>query len=468
MMRPQIQTVGRMARPSTRLASAARSHIANAAPKASTRSLVTATRSVPGAYPAFASSASSSSSSSRYRSFSTTRIQHGEVIITVPQMAESITEGTVASLGKQVGDRVEADEEVASIETDKIDVAVNAPEDGTILEFFVAEGDTVEVGQKLARIETGGASAEGGSSKKEEAKPDKTDDKKPEPAAPAQEQKKEPEAPAAAPKQETKLAPKPAPKAAEQQQQQQQQPQVPFGSTGAFSRGERTEKLSRMRKTIASKLKQSQNATASLTTINEVDMSALMAWRAQNKDAVMKRHGVRLGYMGAFTKATCLAAQQVPQLNAAIDTDREIVTYRDYVDISIAVSAPKGLVTPVLRNVDALDIIGIERGVAELAAKARDGKLAMADLEGGNFSISNPGVFGSMFGTPVINYPQAAVFNMNGIKDRPVVVDGKLEIRPMMYITVTYDHRLIDGREAVTFLNLVKSYIEDPARLLLA
>ncbi|KZL80781.1 dihydrolipoyllysine-residue e2 component [Colletotrichum incanum] len=470
MMRPQLQTVGRMAKPSTRLASAARFHITNTASKASTRSLVTATRnsttrSVANAYPALASS--------QYRSFSTTRIQHGEVIITVPQMAESINEGTIASIGKQVGDRVEADEEVASIETDKIDVAVNAPEEGTIVELFVAEGDTVEVGQKIARVETGGAPAEGGDKgeAKKEAKPEKTEEKKPESkpeskpepaAAPAQEQKKEPEAP----KQESK--PAPAPKPAAPQQKPAEQPQVPFGSTGAFSRGERIEKLTRMRKTIASKLKQSQNMTASLTTINEVDMSALMAWRAKNKEDVMKRHGVRLGYMGAFTKATCLAAQQVPQLNASIDTEKEIITYRDYVDISIAVSAPKGLITPVLRNVDSLDIIGIERGVAELAAKARDSKLSMADLEGGNFSISNPGIFGSLFGTPVINYPQAAVFNMNGIKERPVVVDGKLEIRPMMYITVTYDHRLIDGREAVTFLNIVKSYIEDPARLLLA
>ncbi|CCF32455.1 dihydrolipoyllysine-residue succinyltransferase [Colletotrichum higginsianum] len=473
MMRPQLQAVGRMAKPATRLASVANSHIANAASKASSsRSLVTATRntttttktrSIPRAYPALAAS--------QYRSFSTTRIQHGEVIITVPQMAESITEGTVASIGKQVGDRVEADEEVASIETDKIDVAVNAPEEGTIVELFVAEGDTVEVGQKLARMETGAAPAD---AKKDDAKPEKTQEKKPEPeskpeskpepAAPAaQEQKKEPEAPKQQEaKKDTTAKPAPAP------QKPADQPAVPFGSTGAFSRGERTEKLSRMRKTIASKLKQSQNMTASLTTINEVDMSALMAWRAKNKEDVMKRHGVRLGYMGAFTKATCLAAQQVPQLNASIDTEKEIITYRDYVDISIAVSAPKGLITPVLRNVDSLDIIGIERGVAELAAKARDSKLAMADLEGGNFSISNPGIFGSLFGTPVINYPQAAVFNMNGIKDRPVVVDGKLEIRPMMYITVTYDHRLIDGREAVTFLNIVKSYIEDPARLLLA
>ncbi|WYZ35134.1 hypothetical protein EsH8_I_001410 [Colletotrichum jinshuiense] len=457
MMRSQLQSVGRLAKPSTaatpRLASAAQCHITNAASKATTtRSLATATRSasrtIPrAAYPALASS--------QYRSFSTTRIQHGEVIITVPQMAESITEGTIASIGKQVGDRVEADEEVASIETDKIDVAVNAPEEGTIVELFVAEGDTVEVGQKLARMETGAAPE--GEAKKEskpepaaESKPAESESK-PEPAAPApaQEQKKAPEAPK---QQESKpaAAPKPA-----QQQKPADAPQVPFGATGLFSRGERTEKLTRMRKTIATKLKQSQNMTASLTTINEVDMSALMAWRAKNKEDVMKRHGVRLGYMGAFTKATCLAAQQVPQLNASIDTDKEVITYRDYVDISIAVSAPKGLITPVLRNVDSLDIIGIERGVAELAAKARDSKLSMADLEGGNFSISNPGIFGSLFGTPVINYPQAAVFNMNGIKERPVVVDGKLEIRPMMYITVTYDHRLIDGREAGGAANYV-------------
>ncbi|KAJ0162797.1 Succinyltransferase component of 2-oxoglutarate dehydrogenase complex, partial [Colletotrichum tanaceti] len=384
MMRPQLQAVGRMAKPSTRLASVANSHIANAASKASSsRSLVTATRStttttkmttktrsIPRAYPVLAAS--------QYRSFSTTRIQHGEVIITVPQMAESITEGTVASIGKQVGDRVEADEEVFSIETDKVDVAVNAPEEGTVVELFVAEGDTVEVGQKLARMETGAAAPD--DAKKDDAKPEKTQEKKPEPeskpesepeskpepAAAQEQQKKEPEAP----KQEArKDAAKPAPAPAPASQKPADQPAVPFGSTGAFSRGERTEKLSRMRKTIASKLKQSQNATASLTTINEVDMSALMAWRAKNKEDVLKRHGVRLGYMGAFTKATCLAAQQVPQLNASIDTEKEIITYRDYVDVSIAVSAPKGLVTPVLRNVDSLDIIGIERGVAELAAK---------------------------------------------------------------------------------------------------
>ncbi|OLN88082.1 Dihydrolipoyllysine-residue succinyltransferase component of 2-oxoglutarate dehydrogenase complex, mitochondrial [Colletotrichum chlorophyti] len=467
MMRSQLQSVGRLAKP-TRLAAASRTQIINTSSKSTakttapttSRSLTTSTRTIPRALPVL--------SSSQYRSFSSTRIQHGEVIVVVPTMAESITEGSVGSLNKQVGDRVEADEEIASIETDKIDVAVNAPEEGTIVEIFVAEGDTVTVGQKVARVETGGAGAPPAEkSESTESKPETKSEpeSKPEPAAaPAQEQKKEPEAP----KQESKPAPAPKPAAPAPQKQAEPASQAPFGATGLFSRGERVEKMTRMRKTIASKLKQSQNITASLTTINEVDMSALMQWRARNKEDVMKRHGVRLGYMGAFTKATCLAAQQVPQLNASIDTEKEIITYRDYVDISIAVSAPKGLITPVLRNVESLDIIGIERGVAELAAKARDGKLTMPDLEGGNFSISNPGIFGSLFGTPVINYPQAAVFNMNGIKERPVVVNGKLEIRPMMYITVTYDHRLIDGREAITFLNVVKNYIEDPAKLLLA
>lgn len=211
--------------------------------------------------------------------------------------------------------------------------------------------------------------------------------------------------------------------------------------------------MSRMRKTIATRLKQSQNICASLTTMQEIDMSALMAWRAKYKDEVVETHGVRLGYMGAFTKAATLAAREVPQINASIDTDREIVTYRDYVDISIAVSSPKGLITPVLRNTEATSIVELERQIAALAqkvrffytsettrvadnwtAQARDSKLTMDDLQGGNFSISNPGIFGSMFGTPLINYPQAAVFNMNSIMQRPVVVDGKLEIRPVSVV----------------------------------
>ncbi|KAH6896674.1 hypothetical protein B0T10DRAFT_526083 [Thelonectria olida] len=394
----------------------------------------------------------------RHRLFSSSAVLNGEIIVKVPAMAESISEGTLASLPKQVGEQVEADEEIASIETDKIDVAVTAPEAAVIAEYFASEGDTVVVGQDLARIVTGDDAgsvkkAEGEAPPKEETKDTKEDVKAAEP--------KEEKAPAAEPpKAERTAAPaaKPAPKQAEP---------APVASSGP-SRGERTEKMTRMRKTIAARLKQSQNTCASLTTIQEVDMTNLIAWRAKYRDEVAEKHGVRLGYMGAFTKATTLAALEVPQINAAIDTDKEIITYRDYVDVSLAVSAPKGLVTPVVRNTNALSIVELEREVAALAKKARDGKLTMDDLEGGNFSISNPGIFGSMFGTPLINYPQAAVFNMNGIQQRVMAINGEAVIRPMMYISVTYDHRLIDGREAVTFLNTVKKYIEDPARMLLA
>lgn len=390
------------------------------------------------------------------RLFSGSAARYADIIVKVPQMAESISEGTLASLPKKVGEQIEADEEIASIETDKIDVAVNAPETAVIAEYFVAEGDTVVVGQDLARIVTGG---DAGAVKKPEgdAPPPQQETKAAEPAQPKVEDKTPaPEAPKPA-------TPAPAAKPAAQPTQSQ-----PVASTSAGpSRGERVEKMTRMRKTIASRLKQSQNTCASLTTIQEVDMTNLMAWRAKYRDEVAEEHGVRLGYMGAFTKATTLAAQQVPQINAAIDTEKEIITYRDYVDISIAVSAPKGLVTPVLRNTNALSIVELERDVATLAKKARDGKLTLEDLEGGNFSISNPGIFGSMFGTPLINYPQAAVFNMNGIQQRVMAVNGQAEIRPMMYISLTYDHRLIDGREAVTYLNLVKKYIEDPSRMLL-
>ncbi|RMJ18862.1 hypothetical protein CDV36_001465 [Fusarium kuroshium] len=398
------------------------------------------------------------------RLFGFSRVLNGELIVKVPPMAESLNEGTLASLTKKVGETIEADEELASIETDKIDISVPAPETAVIAEYFAAEGDTVVVGQDLARIVTGGE-ASASKSEGEAQQPPKEEPKqetKPSETSKAEEnhtmeQTPPHEPPRAAKKPaESKPAPKPEPAA----------PASAF--TGGPARTERVEKMSRMRRTIASRLKQSQNTCASLTTIQEVDMTNLMAWRSKYKEEVAEKYGVRLGYMGAFTKATTLAALEIPQVNAAIDTDKEVTTWRDYVDISIAVSAPKGLVTPVLRNTHTLSIVELERDVAALAKKARDGKLTMEDLEGGNYSISNPGIFGSMFGTPVINYPQSAVLNMNGIQQRVMAVNGQAEIRPMMYISLTYDHRLIDGREAVSFLNIVKQYIEDPSRMLLA
>ncbi|RSM17206.1 hypothetical protein CDV31_003921 [Fusarium ambrosium] len=398
------------------------------------------------------------------RLFGFSRVLNGELIVKVPPMAESLNEGTLASLTKKVGETIEADEELASIETDKIDISVPAPETAVIAEYFAAEGDTVVVGQDLARIVTGGE-ASASKSEGEAQQPPKEGPKqetKPSETSKAEENHTKEQTPphelprAAKKPAESKPAPKPEPAA----------PASAF--TGGPARTERVEKMSRMRRTIASRLKQSQNTCASLTTIQEVDMTNLMAWRSKYKEEVAEKYGVRLGYMGAFTKATTLAALEIPQVNAAIDTDKEVTTWRDYVDISIAVSAPKGLVTPVLRNTHTLSIVELERDVAALAKKARDGKLTMEDLEGGNYSISNPGIFGSMFGTPVINYPQSAVFNMNGIQQRVMAVNGQAEIRPMMYISLTYDHRLIDGREAVSFLNIVKQYIEDPSRMLLA
>ncbi|KAM0194160.1 hypothetical protein ACHAPA_005160 [Fusarium lateritium] len=398
------------------------------------------------------------------RLFSNSGFLNGSYIVSVPPMAESITEGTLSSLAKKVGEQVEQDEEIASIETDKIDVLVNANEPGSIAEYFVEEGDTVVVGQDLARIVTGEDAGSAKKSEGEEQKPAKEEPKKEE--SKPDEQPAKSEEKQSAPAQET---PKPSKPAESKPAPKESKPTPPPKSASSGpARGERVEKMSRMRKTIAARLKQSQNTCASLTTIQEVDMSNLIAWRAKYKEEVAEEHGVRLGYMGAFTKATTMAAQKVPQINATIDTEKEIITYKDYVDVSIAVSAPKGLVTPVLRNTNDLSIVELEREVASAAKKARDGKLTMEDMEGGSFSISNPGIFGSMFGTPVINYPQAAVFNMNGIRQEVVAINGEAVIRPMMYISLTYDHRLIDGREAVTFLNTVKKYIEDPSRMLLA
>ncbi|KAK2669640.1 hypothetical protein RAB80_015166 [Fusarium oxysporum f. sp. vasinfectum] len=385
------------------------------------------------------------------RHFSGSGARYADLIVQVPPMAESISEGTLATIHKKVGDRIEADEEIACIETDKIDVAVNAAEEGVVAELLVHEGDVVTVGQPIARIETGSSDEDAPALVQQEPGESKIVETKDHAIA------------------SSARSESPAPPA----RSSPANPPQPIDGHAVNSRresslrGEHVEKMSRMRKTIATRLKQSQNTCASLTTVQEIDMTALMKWRTKYKEDVAKQYGIRLGYMGAFTKATALAAKQVPEINASIDTDREVIIYRDYVDISIAVSSPKGLVTPVVKDCDLLSIVELEKEIAIVAQKAREAKLTMDDLTGGNFSISNPGIFNSLFGTPVINYPQAAVFNMNTIKDRVIAVDGKPEIRPMMYVTVTYDHRLIDGREAVSFLNIVKNYIEDPARMLL-
>ncbi|KAJ6595595.1 dihydrolipoamide succinyltransferase [Mycena vulgaris] len=379
--------------------------------------------------------------------------------VKVPQMAESITEGTLKSWLKQVGDSVSVDEEVATIETDKIDVSVNAPTSGKIVEFLAQEEDTVTVGQDLFRIEPGEVEAsEAAPPPAEEASAPKEAEKPAETSKPA-------EKPAETPKPAEKAPPKPAAPPPKPESKKDTSKPAPPPPAAPGSRNETRVKMNRMRLRIAERLKESQNAAASLTTFNEIDMSSLMDMRKRYKDAVLKEHEVKLGFMSAFAKACTLALKEIPAANASIEGDE--IVYRDYVDLSVAVATPKGLVTPVVRNAESLSFVGIEREIAALGKKARDGKLTLEDMSGGSFTISNGGVFGSLYGTPIINLPQAAVLGMHAIKDKPVVVDGQIVIRPIMVVALTYDHRLLDGREAVTFLVRVKEYLEDPRKMLL-
>jgi 2-oxoglutarate dehydrogenase E2 component (dihydrolipoamide succinyltransferase) len=398
-------------------------------------------------------------------------------------MAESITEGTLKSWSKKVGDTVAADEEVATIETDKIDVSVNAPQAGTIVEILAQEEDTVTVGQDLFRIEAG----EGSASKPQEDTKPKEQETKEQPKelddASKTKDKSEPK------DQQVDKAPPPSPPATKADQHggaaptqtkegeskkdaapskdsAKEQKSAPEPSRAPGSRNETRVKMNRMRLRIAERLKQSQNAAASLTTFNEIDMSSLMEMRNKFKDGVLKDHGVKLGYISAFARAATLALREIPVANARIDG--EDIVYHDYVDISVAVATPKGLVTPVVRNVEGMNFVQIEQEIASLGKKARDGKLALEDMSGGTFTISNGGVFGSLYGTPIINLPQSAVLGMHTIKERAVVVNGQIVIRPIMIVALTYDHRLLDGREATTFLVKVKEYLEDPRKMLLA
>lgn len=389
----------------------------------------------------------------RKSKFHSTRLVAAETV-QVPTMAESITEGTLRSWTKKVGDSVAADEEVATIETDKIDVSVNSPYDGVITEILVEEESTVTVGQDLFRVEPGEKGAAPPKETKPEEEPKPKEEPKPSEKVPSPQPPKQPE-------------PTPQAKAAEKPKQPEpaKEKAAPKPVASAGNRGETRVKMNRMRQTIAKRLKESQNAAASLTTFNEIDMSALMAFRKKYKDEVLKSHDVKLGYMSAFAKAACLALKEIPAANAYIEGDEMV--YHDYVDLSVAVATPKGLVTPVVRNVEGMGFVDIEKEITNLGKKARDGKLALEDMSGGTFTISNGGVFGSLFGTPIINLPQSAVLGMHAIKEKPVVVDGQIVIRPIMVVALTYDHRMLDGREAVTFLVRVKEYLEDPQKMLL-
>lgn len=396
--------------------------------------------------------------------------------IKVPTLGESVTEATIAKWFKKVGDAVKADEPLCELETDKVTVEVPAPASGKLLEISAPEGSTVAVGALLGKIDVGAAGAVSAPASAPAAKA-----AAPAPAPVAA-------APAAVPapaKQMPPAASGPAVNKLLAENPHVSPAAIPAsGKDGRLTKGdvlaalgdgmgtapatgprEERVKMSKLRQTIARRLKDSQNTAAILTTFNEIDMSAVLALRNEYKDEFEKKYGIRLGFMGLFIKAAVHALKQVPAVNAEI-AGEEII-YKNYYDIGVAVGGAQGLVVPVIRDCDKKSLAQIEGDIAAAAVKARDGTLSMADMTGGTFTVSNGGVYGSLMSTPIINPPQSGILGMHKTEDRPVAVNGQVVIRPMMYVALSYDHRIIDGRESVTFLVKVKQAIEDPRRLLL-
>ena len=400
------------------------------------------------------------------------------VDIKVPTLGESVTEATVAKWFKAVGDAVTADEPLVELETDKVTVEVPAPTSGTLTAIGVAAGTTVNVGSVLGAISEGAAAGKKPATAPAPAKaassaaaPIAASTRDAGPAArklmaetgitPAVGSGKDGRVTkgdviAAASAPATAAAPAPVAAAAA--------PAAPHVPRTLGVREERV-KMTRLRKRIAERLKQAQNNAAMLTTFNEADMSAVMALRERYKEGFEKRHGVKLGFMGFFVKACVAALKEIPAVNAEIDGDD--IIFKNHYDIGVAVGTEQGLVVPVVRDCDELSIAGVEKKIGEFGKKARDGKLGLDDLQGGTFTISNGGVYGSLMSTPILNPPQSGILGMHKIQNRPIAVGANIEIRPMMYLALSYDHRIIDGREAVTFLIRVKEAIEDPQRLVL-
>ena len=404
------------------------------------------------------------------------------VEIKVPSLGESVTEATVAKWLVKAGDTVTIDQPLCELETDKVTVEVNATVAGAIVDLAVEEGANVQVGGVLCHIEAGATQT---------PKPAAATPASPPPApkpAPAQAPAPAPAANLAAsgPAVRKLAEEKAVPAAAIQpsgkdgratkedvlaaissisaQPAAAAKPAAPAGPRLRADREERV-RMTRLRRTIANRLKEAQNTAAMLTTFNEVDMTAIMALRERVKEDFEKKHGARLGFMSFFVKACIAGLKELPAVNAEIEGEE--LVYKNYYDIGVAVGSPQGLVVPVLRDADALDFAGIEKGIGDLGRKARDGKLTIADLTGGTFTISNGGVYGSLMSTPILNPPQSAILGMHKIQQRPMVVGTEIKARPMMYLALSYDHRIIDGREAVLFLVRVKECIEDPERLLL-
>lgn len=397
--------------------------------------------------------------------------------VVVPQVGESITEVTLAAWLKKDGDLVKMDEAILSIESDKATLEVAAPKAGR-LKILIKEGETVKIGAKVAQVDETAATAaapapvaeapKAASAPAVSASSNGGDKNYPSPAAAKilAEKGVDPAAVVGTGKDGriTKgdaLAAENKPKAADGAMAQLVKETI----QGTFGRDIKREKMTNLRKTIAKRLVEAKNTTAMLTTFNEVDMSTVMEMRKKYKDAFKEKHGVGLGFMSLFTKAACQAIKNYPAVNAMIDgTD---IVYHNYADIGVAVSTPRGLVVPVVRNAEAMSLAQIELKILELAGRARDGKLGIDEMQGGTFTITNGGVFGSMLSTPIINIPQSAILGMHNIVERPVAVNGQVVIRPIMYIALSYDHRIVDGRESVSFLKTIKEMIEDPTRLLL-
>ncbi|CAF3122856.1 unnamed protein product [Rotaria socialis] len=395
------------------------------------------------------------------RRIHTSPVFFDSVDVRAPPFPESVKEGTIRLL-KKVGDKVSVDEAIAEIETDKANLSINAPEAGTIEAYLVADSDNVTSGVHVAKLNTS-ADAKPVSESKTDAPIGKVETKsgqsieKPS-ADPAAHISLNELSPSAGAIRDTSAPQKPIAHPIKTYAKID-----PHNVTG--TRLETRVKMSRMRLKISERLKEAQNTCAMLTTFNEIDMSNAVEFRKKYADQFLKRHNIKLGFMSAFVKASACALTDSPIVNAVIDGNE--IVYRDYVDISVAVASPKGLVVPVIRNVEKMNYADIERAINEYGEQAKKGTLPIEDMDGGTFTISNGGVFGSLFGTPIINLPQSAILGMHGIFDRPVAINGKMEIRPMMYVALTYDHRIIDGRDAVLFLRKIKQYVEDSRTMFL-
>ena len=411
--------------------------------------------------------------------------------IRVPTLGESVTEATIGTWLKKVGDTVAVDEAIVELETDKVSIEVPSPVAGTLSEISAEEGETVELNGLLGMISEGGEGA--APAKKEDKSEDKPAEKKTE-EKPAEDKKSEP-----AKKEGTDMPPSPSASKMMEEKDIKAESVSGSGKRGQVLKGdvldainkggssassapaakpaprpeskpddaarEERVKMSRLRQTIARRLKDAQNTAAMLTTYNEVDMQAVMDLRKKYKDIFEKKHGVKLGFMGFFTKAVTHALKELPAVNAEIDGNE--IIYKNFCHIGVAVGTEKGLVVPVVRDADQMSIAEVEKEIGRLGRAARDGELTMEDMQGGTFTISNGGVYGSLMSSPILNAPQSGILGMHKIQERPVAIGGQVVIRPMMYLALSYDHRIVDGKEAVTFLVRVKEALEDPERLLL-